>query len=116
MPSEAKNSGMLAALKRNPARTNWGETGGIPRVKDKEIRVRIGNSSDGGRTPAAGQQTVCYLGSIENEGLVLAPRDRYRYELANGEFRRSGFLPGVNQEATSEIGLFRTPRWIRLPR
>ena len=58
--------------------THWGETGGTPKDKDGEIRVRMGKLSKQpwlGRTTATG---VFCRGYVENKGDVLAPQVKQR--------------------------------------
>jgi hypothetical protein len=58
-------------------REDWGESGGTPRGKDGEIRVRMGNSAFQpwlGHDAATG---VFSIGCVETKGLKLAPRERH---------------------------------------
>ena len=55
-------------------RERWGETGGTPRDKDKEIRVRTGNSRFKAVSRMSAPKRRVFYGVVEYERLVLAPQ------------------------------------------
>ena len=53
---------------------HWGETGGTPKDKDGEIRVKMGKSGFQARLGRRAPTGVSARGCVETEGLDLAPQ------------------------------------------
>jgi hypothetical protein len=81
------------------SRATGGTSGGTPRDKDEEIRVRMGKFRF---QPSLGDNAlngVFTRTCVENKGFVLAPQEQHRSEHGFGEFVETSILHAVNRGA-----------------